>query len=277
MQSVCALMPTEHFQSVVRLRAMLCADPVLGAIYDPPFVHITLQLAEEYDWDGLATALAGFANQWIPFEITTVGLLAFTGTGTGIAVAPCKDRRLTEFHAAVWEVISPYAQGRVDPFYHPDRWVPHITIKRCGPHAANFGAAMSKLATEGFSWTMPIDNVAVQHDPAKNSQTHYLRLRFHLAASGADPATAEGIATTPTNATIIDFGESKADDGAPVWFVRTKLDAGGELEQRWDAPTIVRLTADAKCSPIYFPGARCQVETNSSVVAVVPNTPFPVA
>src|SRR5204863_8921044 len=115
-----------------------------------PLSHFTLQLGEEYDWQGLASALAGFASQWKPFEIHTVGLLAFTGSGTGIAVAPCKDGRLTEFHAAAWEVISSHAQGRVDQFYHPDRWVPHITIKRCGPHAENFGAAMAKVAREDF-------------------------------------------------------------------------------------------------------------------------------
>src|SRR5439155_26327100 len=101
MQSVCTLLPAEPFRRVVGLRATLSTDAALGAIYDPPFVHVTLQLAEEYDWQGLASALAAFANRWRPFEVSTVGLLTFTGTGSTITIAPRKDQRFAEFHAAV--------------------------------------------------------------------------------------------------------------------------------------------------------------------------------
>lgn len=277
MQSVCALIPDEHGRRVIGLRASLCEDPALGAIYDPPFVHVTLQLAEEYDWPGLTSALAGFATRWPPFELSTVGLLVFTGTSTGIAVAPRKDRSLVDFHAAVWETISPYAQGRVDPFYHPDRWVPHITIKRCGPHVERFGAAMAKLAAEPFVSTMTIDTVAVQHDPGKNSLTHYLRHRFPLAGAGAGLIASEERFRTQMNATILDCRADTAAAGAPIWWTKIRLDAGREFEQQWDASTIVRRTAEARSSPVYFPGARCRVEADTVVTAVAPNTPFPVA
>jgi 2'-5' RNA ligase len=278
LQSVCALLPLDHAERIVGLRSSLCEDPAVGAISDPPFVHFTLQLAEEYDWHGLASALAGFAKECPPFELTTVGLLAFTGTGTTIAVAPRKDHRLTAFHAAVWEMISPYAQGRVDPFYHPDRWVPHITIKRIGPHADSFGGAMAKLAAESFSQTMTIDTVAVQHDPGKNSLTHYVRLRFPLAgsasATGSDPRAAHPVA--PTNATIRELRTLQVADGSTVWSVVIQPDTGPELTQEWNAPSVVRLMAGAESSTAHFVGARCQVEGDAKVTAIRPNTPFPV-
>ncbi|MPZ13622.1 MAG: hypothetical protein GEU73_04230 [Chloroflexi bacterium] len=180
MQSVCTLLPSDFYERVIDLRASLSADPALGAIYDPPFVHFTLQLAPEYDWPGLEAALAAFAKRQPPFDVRTVGILAFTGSGTTIAIAPFKDQRLADFHAGIWATVSPFAQGEVDLFYHPERWVPHVTIKRCGPHGESFGKAMASLAKERFSWTMTVDNVSVQHDPGKNSLTHYLRLRFPL-------------------------------------------------------------------------------------------------
>ena len=259
MQSVCALFPTEYFDRVVALRSTLCEDQTLGAIYDPPFVHFTLQLAEEYDWDGLSSALAGFAATWQPFALSTTGLLAFTGQGTAITVAPYKSRQLTEFQAAVWETITPFAQGRVDPFYHPDRWLPHVTVKRCGPHPASFGGAMAKLASENLVWTMTIDNVAVQHDPGKNSLTHYLRLHFPLGGSGAQPPGRD-IAPAELNATIRAFRESKSTDGAPVWLATIEPDREPERAITVAAPALVRLMAAARCSFVHFPGARCQVE-----------------
>jgi hypothetical protein len=277
MQSVCTLVPVEYARRVVDLRATVCEDPVLGAIYDPPFVHCTLQLAEEYDWPGITAALASFAPRWKPFEVPTIGLFAFTGAGTTIAVAPYKNQPFAAFHAAVWETITPYAQGRVDPFYHPDRWVPHITIKRCGPHPASFGTAMSKLATENFGWTMTMDNVAVQHDPGKNSLTHYLRLRFPLGEPTSSPPPTEESASAPMNATIRDVREIRASDGAPAWWATIQLDAGQEIELQWDAPTVVQLTAAARSAPMYFAGARCRVEEHAVVTTVSPKTPFPVA
>ena len=180
MQSACVLIQPEFASQVVDARAVLSEDPVIGSIYDPPFVHFTIQLAEEYDWAGLERALDSFAAEWEPFELVTSGLQVFTGAETGIAVAPRKDRRLLEFHAAAWEVITPFAQGRVNPFYHPDSWVPHITIKRSGSDPRRFGDAMAKLAATNFTWTTSVSNIAVQHDPGKNSLTHYLRLHFPL-------------------------------------------------------------------------------------------------
>lgn len=272
MQSVCALVSPEYLRQVVDLRASLCEDPAIGAIYDPPFVHFTLQLAEEYDWQGLESALAVFAKGWKPFELRTVGLLAFIGNSTGIGVAPYKDRHLAEFHAAVWETVTPFAQGRVDQFYHPDRWVPHITIKRCGPHDHSFGHAMAKLAKTDFGWTMNIDNVAVQHDPGKNSLTHYLRLRFPLADGAGEGSAGTG----QTNATILEVSETKAADGSPTWSAKLRLDDGREIGQQWDAPTLVRIMAEAKSSVVHFSNARCRVD-GEQTVAVIPNTPFPVA
>lgn len=85
MQSVCALFPAKFFRRIIDLRAELCEDPALGAIYDPPFVHMTLQLAEEYDWPSLESALVQVAQQHQPFDVRTVGVLAFTGKEAGIS------------------------------------------------------------------------------------------------------------------------------------------------------------------------------------------------
>jgi 2'-5' RNA ligase len=267
MQSVCALFPEPFFQRIVDLRSELCADPALGSIYDPPFVHMTLQLAEEYDWPGLESALADVARQRQPFEMRTVGVLAFTGRGTTIAIAPYKDDDLAKFHAAVWDAATEFASGRVDPFYRPGDWVPHITVKRCGADAQSFGAAMQLLATEDFAGSMALEAIGVQHDPDKNSLTHYMRLRFPLGGA----ATIEE--ATTTDATIVQITERAEDDTTRLLKIRT--DDGREIEEVWTAPRIVREMARAQSSLVHFTNARCRIEPGG-ITAVVPNTPFPV-
>ncbi len=272
MQSVCALVPTEYFQQVVDVRASLCEDPLIGAIYDPPFVHFTLQLAEDYDWPGLEASLAHLAQSQQPFKMRTIGLLAFTGRGTGMAVAPYKDQQLAEFHAAVWEAVTPFAQGRVDDFYHPDRWVPHITVKRCGSDAQAFGGAMAKVAHQDFRWDTTTTTVAVQHDPGKNSLTHYQRLAFQLGGDGV--SNRGSVTNVQRNATILGVQDALGSDGAPGHSVQIKHDDGQSLDLFWSASMGVRIMAEARSSTAHFGNARCLVD-GQNVTNILPNSPFP--
>lgn len=177
MQTVCTRLPEPYWSQVLDYRAKLAEDPLLAALVDPPTAHLSHVLAEDLDWEGLEPALAEFAWSQKPFELRSSGLICFTGESTFIVIRVLKDRRLAEYHEALYEAASKFAI-KPDLHYEPDRWTPHVTIKRCGPHAEAFGAAMAKLARESFTWTMPIDHVSAQYDSGGNER--YERLRFPL-------------------------------------------------------------------------------------------------
>jgi hypothetical protein len=265
LQSVCSVIPVEFNRQIVDARADLSEDPLLGAIYDPPFAHFTHQLAEDYDWEGLEAALVQFASTHQAFEARTIGLLCATGEDTGITVGVYRSPELVAYHNELWDVTLPFARGRMRKQDEPPTWLPHITIKRCGKHFESFGAAMTKLSTRAFVWTMTIDNVSVQHDPQNNSQTHYQRLKLPLgrpASASVEPST---------NAAVVSC--ALADGAAPSWTLRLKLDAGAETTVVLTAPEIVRLMAACNASSVYFAGGRCLLE-NGRITAVQPNTPF---
>jgi 2'-5' RNA ligase len=227
-------------------------------------------LATEYQWQGLTEALQEFAHGHQPFEVRTVGLISFSGENKSVAVAPYKDARLAEYHSELWDVISKFALERIDPFYHPDTWVPHVTIKRCGRNTDDFARAMGLLADQGFAWSFTVDNVSVQYDPGRNSLTHYQRVYFPLGGRST--------ATTPelpeTNGTIV--AVTRRDQIPTVHHVRVQLDDGDTQELDLDAPEVLRLMAAAKSSTVHFPGGRCRLE-DGRIVHVEPNTPFPIA
>ena len=270
MQSVCSVIPAAFNSQVIEARAGLSEDPLLGAIYDPPFAHFTHQLAEDYDWEGLEQALREFARTHQPFEARTIGLLCATGEDTGITVGVYRSPALVAYHNELWDVVFPFARGRMRKQDEPPTWLPHITIKRCGKHFESFGAAMTALARRSFVWTMTIDNVSVQHDPANNSQTHYQRLCFPLGGFAPRRAAIE------TNAGILSVDQAASASGTPLWTMRLKLDDGAEAGAGFTAPEVVRLMASCDCSTVHFAGGRCRYE-DGRVSAVVPNTPFPVA
>ena len=270
MQSICTLLPDEFARQVVDARALLAEEPSIGAIYDPPFVHFTQQLAEEYDWKGLAGALAEFAAKEQPFEAQTMGLwVNGNGETVDVAVIPYASEQLRAFHDRLWRVVSPYAQGNGPDFYAPRTWFPHVTIKRCGADHEAFARAMRRLVDRDYRWTFTVDNVSVQHDPGKNSRTHYLRLRYPLGGSSAAPWP-----PSETNGTVADLAEEKDASGGASWVASVELDGGGKLKYRWTAPELVRLMASLQCSDVHFAGGRCRVE-DGRILRVEPKTPFP--
>ena len=270
MQSICTLLPDDFAQLVVNARADLAEKPSIGAIYDPPFVHFTQQLAEEYDWDGLARALAEFTANEQPFEAQTMGLwVGGNGENVDVAVVPYASEQMRDFHDRLWQVVTPYAKGNVNQFYAPGTWFPHVTIKRCGTDHGAFARAIQRLVDRDYRWTFTVDNVSVQHDPGKNSRTHYLRLRYPLGGGEAGARVSSN-----TNGTLADLAEENAANGDSSWVATVELDGGGQMHHRWTAPDMVRLMASLMCSDVHLKGGRCLVE-DGQIVAVEPKTPFP--
>jgi hypothetical protein len=270
MQTLCLLLPEPYAQRVTEARAKLMADAALGRVHDPPFAHFTLQMADDYDWEGLAPALAAFARQQQPIPIRTVGLLCVTGAYTGVAIEPYRDTRLADFHAALWDVVTPFARGTVADFYLPDRWVPHVTVKRCGTDPAAFGRAMCLLADDTYRWTMDVPALAVQHDVDNNNQTRYQRLYEPLGPAAAPPRTPGA-----TNATIERLDGPAPGEDEPTWTAHLRTDAGPTVDVRWTGPETAYLQSEARAAISFFAGGRCTFD-GTRVTRVVANTPVPV-
>ena len=270
MQSICTLLPATLADRVVEARALMAEEPSIGAIYDPPFAHFTLQLAEDYEWNGLADALAEFSVRETPFEAGTLGLwVGGNGEQTDVAIIPYASEQMRDFQERLWDVVMPYAKGSVRKFDYPETWFPHVTIKRCGTDKNALGRAIARVAGQDFRWTFTVDNIAVQHDPGQNSKTHYLRLHFPFGG-GAQATPPED-----TNGSIEEIKESLGSDGETIWTTSVSLDDGGSLQLSIEGPEMVRLMASARCSVVHFTGGRCRVD-KGRITAVAPLTPFPI-
>ena len=265
MQSICTLLPEDLATKVAEARAVMAEEPSIGRFYDPPFAHFTLQLAEDYDWPQLEAALTEFTRNEEPFQAKTVGL--FIGGHGDVAIGPYLDETLRAFQERFWRAIDGIAMGDVRKLDYPGSFLPHVTVKRVGDDKAAVGRSVTRLLESTYAWDFTVDNVSAQHDPGKNSRTHYLRYRFPFGGPPAKP-----VAAGATNARILDLRE--VEEGARGFEANVETDDGGRLAHTWSAPDMVRLRASLKCSDVHFPGSRCLVE-DGKVVSVEPNTPYP--
>jgi len=81
-----------------------------------------------------------------------------------LTIPVVRSPELLRFHEALWQEISKTGSG-FEEYYHPSRWMPHITLgigditKDNLPHIVRF------LAERNFNWEITVDNIGLVYSP----------------------------------------------------------------------------------------------------------------
>lgn len=132
----------------------------LKGIRVTPYPHISWQVARQHEKQPLFYALARRAASSTPFVLRCSGLGIFSGPEPVLYLNVVKNEFLLNYHHGVWEETGQYARG-LSPNYHPNAWIPHITLAYRDITADNIGCALKQLAFSDFDWQIRIDNLAV--------------------------------------------------------------------------------------------------------------------
>ncbi|MEJ2280193.1 MAG: 2'-5' RNA ligase family protein [Candidatus Lokiarchaeota archaeon] len=99
-----------------------------------------------------------------PFRITTAGLGLFSGKELIIYIAIVKNEKLIQLHELIYNNFSSVLENEV-PYYHPNLWMPHISIAYSDLTKKNIGKVMEYLSFKDFQWDIEIDNLSFIHEP----------------------------------------------------------------------------------------------------------------
>lgn len=131
-----------------------------------PYPHITYHGAEEYDVERLDGALARLAATSAPFVVHTAGIGIFTGVKPVLYLAVVRNLELTRYQQAVWAALAEAQTSvNVEDLYHPDRWVPHITLAQHDLDATTLPQAVRLLGGRALAWDVTIRDIAVLRHP----------------------------------------------------------------------------------------------------------------
>ena len=158
MEGLVSLLDPEHDARVRALWSELETALGLHGVWETPYPHFSYQIAPQYDAPAIhaiAPALAAAE----PFEIRTGGLALFTLPVPVLYLPIVRTAALSAWHARLWHAALPAAQSPV-PFYHPDRWVPHVTLAHGDLTPALAAEAVRLLAGREFNWTIRISNLS---------------------------------------------------------------------------------------------------------------------
>jgi 2'-5' RNA ligase len=177
MEGIVSLLDEEHYRLTEGLWAELEHTFGLRGIYATPYPHFSYHVAKRYDVEGLEAALKEMAETTRPFQVRTAGLGLFTGQSPVLFIPVVRGQALSQFHQRVWEAVSPLASGE-EAHYHPERWMPHITIVFGELPSEKLPGVIRLLSERAFDWQITVDNLTYIEALGQGQKS---RFRFKLS------------------------------------------------------------------------------------------------
>jgi len=178
MHGIVSLLDSAHYRLVEALWAELDEVCSVSGVYVTPFPHFSYHVAEQYEVDKLAEIVQEVARDTVSFHIRTTGLGMFTGAQPVLYLPVVRTSELSRLHHILWHTIAPVSTGRVD-YYHPDVWMPHITIGFGDIDVDSASAVIRLLGARTYDWDIAIDNLTLVYDTGMRQEA---RTRYSLAA-----------------------------------------------------------------------------------------------
>lgn len=180
MEGIVSLLDGAHDRQVRELCAELAEALGLGPEALPPFPHFSYQIAPRYEAAEVAAVLGALARAQPPLTVTTAGVAVFPGAAPVVYLPLVRTAALSALHARVWAALHPLAVD-LPAYYHPDQWVPHITLVQAGLDAAGAAEAVRRLNAHALYWTIPVETLCFAAT-AGEGQAEVVRHRFVLGA-----------------------------------------------------------------------------------------------
>lgn len=205
------MLDQKHYQQVENLWAELQRKFSVKGVYVSPRPHITYHIATCYKVKALESVLRRVATSKMSFKVRTGGLGIFTGPQPVLHIPVVRGPELTQFQEALWqEILNTGAD--IEDYYHPDRWIPHITVGIGDVNKRKLAQIVRYLGERDFNWEITIDSIVLVHNLILPRFGFILRklapgvfgTRFsHFALEARDaPVSMNGHSTTHTGQLI---------------------------------------------------------------------------
>ena len=176
MHGIVSLLDNDHNQLVEELWADLEREFSVHGVYVTPYPHFSYQVAQDYDVDKIEPVLQRFTSNITTFKVRTSGLGIFTGASPVLYIPVARSLELTQLHEEIWQEVATASTG-VQQYYHPDQWMPHITIGFGDISKNNLSEIIPFLSERNFNWEITVNNIALIYDTGTKQE---LKSRFDI-------------------------------------------------------------------------------------------------
>ena len=176
MHGIVTLLDNDHYRLIEDLWAELERRFSVHGVYITPYPHFSYHVAQDYDLELVESVLKRITSNTTTFKVRTSGLGIFTGASPVLYIPVVRSLELTQLHEELWQEIATASSG-VQEYYHPEQWMPHITIGFGDINKDNLSQIIPFLAQRDFNWEITVNNIAVIYDTGTKQE---LKSRFEI-------------------------------------------------------------------------------------------------
>lgn len=172
MYAIVSQLDAQHQQLTENLWTELDKKFGLQGAYTKSFPHFSYHVAQEYDLGMLEPLVQRIAQNTQPFQVTTSGLGVFTGSLPILYIPVVRTQELSQVHQALWHKASKTGSGIIE-HYHPERWLPHITLAFSNIHHEHFPSVIQFLSKQTLSWNITVNNLSLIESSGQEPKLHF--------------------------------------------------------------------------------------------------------
>src|SRR6266487_2775025 len=176
MDGIVSFLDSKHNQLIEELWAELKQEFSVDGVYITPYPHFSYHVALDYDVDKIESVLKRITANITTFKVRTSGLSVFTGASPVLYIPVVRSLELTQLHEEIWQEIATASSG-VQQYYHPEQWMPHITIGFGDINKENLSQIIPFLAERDFNWEITVNNLAFIYDTGTKQE---MKSRFDI-------------------------------------------------------------------------------------------------
>jgi 2'-5' RNA ligase len=176
MHGIVSLLDNDHNQLIEELWADLEREFSVRGVYITPYPHFSYHVAQDYDVEKIESVLKRITANITKFKVRTSGLGIFSGASPVLYIPVARSLELTQLHQELWQEITPASTGIVE-YYHPDQWMPHITIGFGDISKNKLSQIIPFLSERDFNWEITVNNIALIYDTGTKQE---LKSRFDI-------------------------------------------------------------------------------------------------
>jgi 2'-5' RNA ligase len=120
--------------------------------------------------------LSELAAECKPIRVKVGGLCIFTSAEPVLTLNVVRTHELDMLHRRVWDSVQGLSAG-VLAYYHPDNWVPHITLAQGDLADGKLPRLVNALMNRRLDWEIVVDNITLMYD---DGIKHDIRQRVEI-------------------------------------------------------------------------------------------------
>ncbi|GGK71374.1 2'-5' RNA ligase family protein [Rufibacter glacialis] len=160
MVAIVSLLNAQDSDKVNQLIFSLEREFGLKGVQMTPYPHLTLVTVNDGSLPNLKEILGKTSGVCCRLKVTTTGLGIFTGEKPILYIPILRTADLNHFHAQLHREVSLVCQ-EVGPLYHPNLWMPHLSLALGDTTPEVVAQALLFLSRENFNWQVELDNLAL--------------------------------------------------------------------------------------------------------------------